>query len=126
MASATLQQAPEAPEKVNSFGRIVGVIFSPKETFESIARQPTWLVPVIFVTIHQLCDECRAGVIAWIGLPTSETQMERTGRTDQSSQRAGHESRRHGSSKSIRYVRGVIGDIFSVLFGAAIFSGSST
>ena len=45
MATATLQQAPEAPEKVNSFGRIVGVIFSPKETFESIARRPTWLVP---------------------------------------------------------------------------------
>jgi hypothetical protein len=51
MASATLQQAPEAPEKVNSFARLVGVIFSPKETFESIVRQPTWLLPTILLCV---------------------------------------------------------------------------
>jgi hypothetical protein len=53
MASATLQQAPEAPERVNSFGRMVGVIFSPKATFQSIARRPTWLVPVILLCLVQ-------------------------------------------------------------------------
>ena len=53
MASATLQQAPEAPEKGNSFGRIIGVIFSPKPTFESIARRPTWLAPVILLCLVQ-------------------------------------------------------------------------
>jgi hypothetical protein len=51
MASATLQQAPEAPEKVNSFGRIIGVIFSPKATFESIVRKPTWLLPTILLSV---------------------------------------------------------------------------
>jgi len=51
MASTTLQQAPEAPEKVNSFARLIGVIFSPKETFESIVRQPTWLLPTILLCI---------------------------------------------------------------------------
>jgi hypothetical protein len=53
MASATLQQAPEAPEKVNSFGRIIGVIFSPKATFQSIARRPTWLIPVILLCLAE-------------------------------------------------------------------------
>jgi len=53
MASTTLQQAPEAPEKGNSFGRIIGVIFSPKETFESIVRKPTWLVPIILLCLVQ-------------------------------------------------------------------------
>jgi hypothetical protein len=56
MASATLQQAPEAPgtsESGNSFGRFVGVIFSPKSTFQSIARRPTWLVPVILLCLVQ-------------------------------------------------------------------------
>jgi hypothetical protein len=61
MASATLQQAPETPEKVNSFGRIVGVIFSPKATFESIARRPTWLLPTILLCITTL------GVVAAFG-----------------------------------------------------------
>jgi Yip1 domain len=55
VASATLQQAPEAPQSVNSFGRIFGVLFSPKATFESIARQPTWLLPIILVCIVELC-----------------------------------------------------------------------
>jgi hypothetical protein len=31
----------------NSFSRIFGVLFSPKPTFESIVRRPTWVVPVI-------------------------------------------------------------------------------
>jgi hypothetical protein len=53
MATATLQQAPEAPEKVNSFGRILGVLFSPKATFQSIARRPTWLVPVILLCLAE-------------------------------------------------------------------------
>jgi Yip1-like protein len=53
MASATLQQAPEAPEKVNPFARMVGVIFSPKATFQSIARRPDWLVPLILLCIAE-------------------------------------------------------------------------
>src|SRR5580658_684368 len=60
MASATLQQAPEAPEtpeRVNPFSRIVGVIFSPQETFQSIARRPTWLVPTILLCL------CTLGVV---------------------------------------------------------------
>ncbi len=69
MASATLQQAPEAPEKVSSFGRIVGVIFSPKETFESIARRPTWIVPIILLCI---VESCIVGIyghrVGWRGL----------------------------------------------------------
>jgi hypothetical protein len=50
MASATIQ-APEAQEPVNSIGRIFGALFSPKATFESIVRRPTWLVPTIVLSI---------------------------------------------------------------------------
>jgi Yip1 domain len=39
--------AVEAPESSNSFSRMFGVLFSPQKTFESIARRPTWLAPVI-------------------------------------------------------------------------------
>jgi hypothetical protein len=60
MASATLQQAPETPptpERVNPFSRIVGVIFSPQATFQSIAQRPTWLVPTILLCL------CTLGVV---------------------------------------------------------------
>jgi Yip1 domain len=56
MSVATLQQAPEAPEpqeKANPFARLVGVIFSPKATFQSIARRPDWIVPVVLLCIAE-------------------------------------------------------------------------
>lgn len=83
MASATLQQAPEAPEKVNSFGRIIGVIFSPKETFQSIARKPSWLLPTIL-----LCVAGVAFIVAFGSRPGAwraymETQFENSSRAQQ-------------------------------------------
>lgn len=42
---------PEPAGSDNSLGRISGAIFSPKATFESIARRPTWLVPLILLAI---------------------------------------------------------------------------
>ncbi len=33
----------------SSFGRIFGVLFSPKPTFESIVRRPTWILPLILL-----------------------------------------------------------------------------
>jgi hypothetical protein len=38
----------------NSFTRVFGAIVSPKETFQSIANRPTWLVPVILVAMFSL------------------------------------------------------------------------
>ena len=46
MASAATP-SPESSASGNSFSRIFGVFFSPKETFDSIAKRPTWLVPII-------------------------------------------------------------------------------
>jgi hypothetical protein len=31
----------------SGFGRLIGVLVSPGKTFESIARRPTWLVPLL-------------------------------------------------------------------------------
>jgi hypothetical protein len=42
---------PEAPASTNSFGRIFGALFSPKETFASIAARPTWLAPLIVLCV---------------------------------------------------------------------------
>jgi hypothetical protein len=36
----------EVPDQSNSVSRLFGVLFSPKTTFESIARRPTWALPL--------------------------------------------------------------------------------
>lgn len=43
---------PAAPApKPNSFQRVAGVLFSPNETFASIARQPDWVLPLIIILV---------------------------------------------------------------------------
>jgi len=42
---------PEVPASTNSLGRIFGALFSPKETFASIAQRPTWLAPLLVLFV---------------------------------------------------------------------------
>jgi len=44
---AATQEAPR--QEIGLFGRIIGVFTAPGKTFESIARKPAWVVPVILV-----------------------------------------------------------------------------
>ncbi len=41
----------KASKEMGIFGRIVGIFTSPRETFESIDRSPTWLVPFLITVI---------------------------------------------------------------------------
>jgi hypothetical protein len=43
--------APEAPTPINHFGRLIGVFFSPKPTFEDIAARPSWILPVALMSV---------------------------------------------------------------------------
>jgi len=43
---ATTEPAAPPPSGDSALGRVFGVFFSPGQTFESIARRPTWLVPM--------------------------------------------------------------------------------
>lgn len=52
------QPAAAAP-KSSGFQRIIGVLFSPNETFASIARQPDWIVPIAVILIVALA----AGIV---------------------------------------------------------------
>jgi hypothetical protein len=53
MASAAMP-TPESTESVSSIGRVGGALFSPKTTFESIARRPTWVVPILLMTLMSI------------------------------------------------------------------------
>lgn len=55
MATTSLP-APEAQSQpaIGPFGRIIGVFFSPKPTFEDIVRTPTWVLPIVLLTIFSI------------------------------------------------------------------------
>jgi hypothetical protein len=41
----------EPQASISPFGRIIGVFFSPKATFEDIVRKPSWLLPLLLLTL---------------------------------------------------------------------------
>ena len=60
MASTAIPPA-EAPESGNSISRIFGALFSPKPTFASIARRPTWILPMLVITLISIGGGIVAG-----------------------------------------------------------------
>ena len=51
--AATTAAAPQAPQSIGAFGRVIGAIVNPRPTFEDIARKPSWLVPLLVLIIVQ-------------------------------------------------------------------------
>src|SRR5437763_817168 len=53
-------EAPAAPAPIepapSSFGRIFGVLFSPDTTFQSIARRPTWVAPLLVMIVISIAS----------------------------------------------------------------------
>jgi hypothetical protein len=48
--ATTPAPAPETQASLSPFGRVIGILFSPKRTFEDIVRKPSWLLPVALST----------------------------------------------------------------------------
>lgn len=120
MSDAAIQ-APEAPREVSAIGRIFGVLSSPQATFEAIARRPTWLAPIIVLTLISFgMNAILATKVDWRSY--IQMQLEKTGRADQVPNEQAME-RVVQVQKYSRYVRGVIGDISAALFAAAIYLG---
>lgn len=62
----TATPAPEVPSPVSSFGRIFGVLFNPKATFQSIVTRPTWVMPLLlFVVVGVLITAIISQRVGW-------------------------------------------------------------
>jgi len=48
---STPDQKSQELAKISAMGRVVGVLFNPKETFADIARKPSWLLPIILSSV---------------------------------------------------------------------------
>lgn len=115
MATSPLPVA-EPQASISPFGRIIGVFFSPKPTFEDLARKPSWLLPIVISTI--------LSVIAMVALNQRmnwrnyvSQQIEKNPRSAQLSAEQKQQQIDGGAKFTpiILYVAGVIGPVISVL-----------
>lgn len=52
MATTPMPEAQAQPQAlISPIGRIIGIFFSPKATFEDIVRKPSWVLPILLGTI---------------------------------------------------------------------------
>jgi hypothetical protein len=56
MATTTSIPAPDAQSQpgISPVGRVFGVFFSPKPTFEDIVRKPNWVLPFVLLTLFSI------------------------------------------------------------------------
>lgn len=49
--ATTSMPVPERQAAISPVGRIIGVFFSPRPTFEDIVRKPSWILPIVLLTV---------------------------------------------------------------------------
>ncbi len=115
MATSPMPVA-EPQASISPFGRIIGVFFSPKPTFEDIARKPSWILPVVLSTI--------LSIIAMVALNQRvnwrdyvSQQIEKSPRASQLTAEQKQQQIEGGAKFTpiILYVAGVVGPILSII-----------
>src|SRR5271170_2051860 len=105
--------APEQQANISPVGRMFGVLFSPKSTFEDIVRKPNWLLPMaVFVVLVVLVCICLNLRVNWRDYISQ--QIEKSSQASQLS--AEQKDQRIESGAKIApiftYVFGIGGQIF--------------
>jgi hypothetical protein len=118
--TAVKQESTE--KEMGAVARIIGIFSSPKETFQSIDRKPTWLVPfiitIIFVTVYQF-------VTMDIGMADRMAMMEARGTPAEQMQMA--EQQMAGPMKYIGFAIAPIATLafWAILAGILLFGGNT-
>ena len=116
--------APEAQASISSFGRIFGVLFSPKSTFEDIARKPSWVAPIVLLTLISLCMNAFLATKAdWRSFSEEQLMNSPRGQQIPADQKDLAIERGAKGNQYFCYIRGVIGTPCLALFLALIYWG---
>ena len=117
--------ASEAQATISPVGRIFGVLFSPKSTFEDIVRKPSWIAPVLVSTV--------LSIIAVVALNQRMNwreyvaqQMEKNPRTAQLSADQKQQQAEVGAKVTVAivYVAGVVVPILFALLVGLVMMGA--
>jgi Yip1 domain len=113
---ATSLPAPEAQASIGTFGRLTGVFFSPKATFEDIVRKPSWVAPVVLLTVLSLLVSVAINQrVNWREFMNQQIEKSPSAANMSAEQK---EQRMEGGAKIspiITYVIGVCGPILATL-----------
>jgi Yip1 domain len=129
MASTPTFPSPQqAPASAGSFGRMIGVFFTPRQTFGEIARQPNWVVPLLVMTLISLCLSWAINKrVDWRQVTEDRIEQSRfaSSRMDQlpPDQRRQAIDRQAASAPITRYVRGAVGTALLALILGVVYFG---
>lgn len=130
MATTTVGVPDPAPEQpVNHFGRIIGVFFSPSQTFADIARRPSWIVPMaVMILISIGLSFTLARRADWVQVSKDQIAKSKMAsrQIDQlpEDQKARAFEQAATRSKIVREVRGFIGWPLLLLITSGIYFGA--
>lgn len=105
----------------NSFARVFGAIFSPKPTFESIARRPTWIVPLLLIIVVSVMVIAVFGQrVGWRSFMIRQNQQ--SSRVQKQMEQMTPEQRDHmlDQQTKIAPIFGYVGVIVGTLVGALL------
>ncbi len=127
--STVATPAPEAQPPISQFARIVSVLFNPKSAFQDVVRRPTWVLPVLLLTIIWLgLNTVMAQRGDWVQI--SKDQIEKNKWAAAQIERLSEDRRAAAyeqaatRGKYSRYVRGVIGWPLLLLVASGIYYGA--
>jgi hypothetical protein len=123
--ATTSMPAPEAQGAISPFGRITGVFFSPKATFEDIVRKPSWVLPVALITLLSVAVSFAINQrINWHEFISQ--QIEKSPRAANLSAEQKEQQIEGGAkfSPPFTYAIGLLGPILVVLIVALVMWGS--
>jgi hypothetical protein len=130
MATTSLP-APEAQSQpvISAFGRIVGVFFSPKPTFEDIARKPSWVAPMIVLLLINIgLSVALAQRADWVEVSKEQIAKSKFASRQFDSlsedRKAEEYEKAAARGKAIRYIRGFIGWPLLLLISSGIYLGA--
>lgn len=75
-----MNENTDSQQELGAFGRIIGIFTSPTQTFQSIDRKPTWLIPFIITVIIAIVLQF---AVTDIALNDRIAQMEAKGMTEE-------------------------------------------
>lgn len=130
MATSTSMPAPEAQSRpaISPVGRILGVFFSPKATFEDIARSPSWVAPMMVLLVISIgLSVALARRADWVEVSKEQIAKSKFASRQIDSlsedQKAAEYEKAAARGKMIRYVRGFVGWPLLLLISSGLYLG---
>ena len=120
--ATTPTPAPTEQAQIGAMGRIIGALTSPRATFEDIVRKPSWIIPVVLLTVIAIiATVVMTQRIGWERIVTQS--IDQSPRAAQMSPQQRQQAIEQGAKfgRIFAYAAAVLGNLVVVLIVAGIF-----